>query len=54
MVTKMFNTIIEFLEVMGRARAAATLARMGHYELAKQLMVSDTPPFDDHPFEVHP
>jgi len=50
----MFNTIIEFFEALGRARAAATLARLGHYELAKQLMLSDTPTFDNHPFEVHP
>jgi len=50
----MFNTIIEFFEVLGRARAAATLARLGHHELAKKLMSADTPTFNDHPFEVHP
>jgi|TARA_B110000503_G_C6931372_1_gene322962 hypothetical protein len=50
----MFNAIIEFFEAIGKARAAATLARMGHYELAKKVMSSDTPAFNDHPFEVHP
>jgi len=50
----MLNAIIEFFEVIGRARAAATLARLGHHELAKKLMLPDAPSFDDHPFEVHP
>ena len=50
----MFNAIIEFFEAIGKARAAATLTRMGHHELAKKVMSSDTPTFNDHPFEVHP
>ena len=50
----MFNAIIEFFESIGKARAASTLARMGHYELAKKVMSADTPMFNDHPFEVHP
>ena len=50
----MFNTIIEFFEALGKARAAAVLTRMGHHELAKKVMSSETPMFNDHPFEVHP
>ena len=50
----MLNAIIEFFEVIGRARAASVLSRMGHYELAKKVMSPETPTFNDHPFEVHP
>jgi hypothetical protein len=49
----MFNAIIEFFDAIGRARAATHLANHGYYELAKS-MTSETPTFNDHPFEVHP
>jgi hypothetical protein len=35
-----FNTIYEVLESMSRAKAAAHLARMGHIDMAKELMLS--------------
>ena len=50
----MLNAIIEFFDAIGRARAATHLANHGYYELAKQVMTSETPTFNDHPFEVHP
>jgi hypothetical protein len=50
----MFNTIIEFFEAIGKARAVSVLNRMGHHELAKKVMLSDATTFNDRPFEVHP
>jgi hypothetical protein len=49
-----FNAMIEFFEAIGKARAATHLANHGYYELAKQVMTSETPTFNDRPFEVHP
>ena len=40
----MFNAIVKFFEAIGKARAASVLNRMGHYELAKKVMLPDTSP----------
>lgn len=36
----MLQSIINFFEVIGRARAAANCARLGHYDLAKKIMIT--------------
>jgi hypothetical protein len=38
---KFLNAIYEMLESMGRIKAAAHLARQGHHEQAKALMLAD-------------
>lgn len=38
---KFFTQIADFLESMGRIRAAAALARMGHHTAAQQLIARD-------------
>ena len=38
---KFFTAIYEVMESMGRAKAAARLARHGHVEQAKALMLAD-------------
>jgi hypothetical protein len=38
---KILNAIYEILESMGRAKAAACLARHGRYEEAKALMMAE-------------
>lgn len=35
------NTIYDFIETIGRARAAAHLSRMGFHQKAKELMLAD-------------
>lgn len=41
-----WESIVDFFESMGRARAAAELARLGRHEEARKLFENDT--------EVHP
>lgn len=41
------SSVYDFLEALGKARAAATLARAGRYEEAAAL-------YKDEQFEVHP
>lgn len=36
-----FNYFISFCESIGKAKAASVLARMGKYDEAKKIMVSD-------------
>jgi hypothetical protein len=43
---KIWEGVLEFFESLGRARAAAELARLGKYEEARKLFEKDT--------EVHP
>jgi hypothetical protein len=38
---KIINAFVSFCESFGKARAAAALARRGHPDLAKQLMLRD-------------
>lgn len=38
-IARAFNKIIETFESIGRARAAAELARQGYYKEAKALML---------------
>jgi hypothetical protein len=38
---KIFNTIYEIMESMGRAKAAAHLSRQGLHEEAKRLMLAN-------------
>jgi hypothetical protein len=45
----MFNAIIDFFETLGKARAASQLARLGRYDLAKQIMLNDKQEFEVHP-----
>lgn len=45
----MLEAIYAFFESIGKARAANHLANLGHYQLAKEIMLSD-----DTEFEVHP
>lgn len=40
-VARAFNKVIETFEAIGRARAAAELARQGYYKEARALMVED-------------
>jgi hypothetical protein len=37
---RFFNVVYEVLESLGRAKAAAHLSRLGHYEAAKELMLA--------------
>jgi hypothetical protein len=37
----LWKKFLEICESLGRARAATVLARHGHYELAKQMMLKD-------------
>ena len=45
----MLKSIIEFFESIGRARAAAEFARLGHYDMAKTVMENDSAKFEVHP-----
>ena len=45
----MLKSIFSFFEAIGKARAANHLATLGHYHLAKEIMLRD-----DTEFEVHP
>ena len=38
----MLKAIYKFFESIGRARAAAQLSSLGHYELAKKVMLDQT------------
>ena len=45
----MLQASYDFFECIGKARAANHLAHLGHYQLAKEIMLKD-----DTEFEVHP
>ena len=45
----MLDAIVEFFESIGRARAANALATYGHYDLAKEVMLTQEPEFEVHP-----
>ena len=40
MAKRILKSIYSFFEDLGRARAAGELARQGHYDEAKRLMIS--------------
>ena len=45
----MLEIIYNFFESIGKARAAGYLATLGHYELARQVMLEEPASFEVHP-----
>ena len=45
----MLEVIYAFFECIGKARAANHLATLGHYQLAKEIMLRDGTEFEVHP-----
>lgn len=41
MIKRFFTELMNILESMGRSRAAAVLARQGHYKEARSLMLGE-------------